>query len=84
MTNKKEVAQAIWDTYLGGYSKALMTPVEQFDTYLDPYSKKIIADILREVVAQLGYTHLYVDGDHGLGVVNIRDIIKVCDELEVL
>ena len=50
MTNKKEVAQAIWNTYVEGYSKALMTPVEQFDTYLDPYSKKIIADILREVL----------------------------------
>jgi hypothetical protein len=81
---EKEVAQAIWDTYLGGYSKALMTPVEQFDTSINSDSRKIVADVLREVVAQLGYTHLYVDGDHGLGVVNIRDIIKVCDELEVL
>ena len=55
MTNKKEVAQAIWNTYVDGYSKALMTPVEQFSTYLDSDSKKIIADILREVVEQLQY-----------------------------
>ncbi len=84
MTNKKEVAQAIWDTYINGYSEALMTPVENFATYLDNDSRKIVADVLREVVAQLGYTHLYVDGDHGLGVVNIRDILNVCDELENL
>ena len=84
MTNKKEVAQAIWDTYINGYSEALMTPVENFATYLDNDSRKIVADVLRELVAQLGYTHLYVDGDHGLGVVNIRDILKVCDELENL
>lgn len=40
MTNKKEVAQSIWDTYLGGYSKALMTPVEQFDTSITSDSSK--------------------------------------------
>ena len=73
MTNKKEVAQAIWNTYVEGYSKALMTPVEQFDTYLDPYSKKIIADILREVVNQLKY----------IGITE-KNILETADELEVL
>lgn len=75
MTNKKEVAQAIWNTYLEGYSKALMTPVEQFDTSLDPDSKKIIADVLREVVNQL---------QQSPGVVMCYDILQLCDELENL
>ena len=84
MTNKKEVAQAIWDTYLGGYSKALMTPVEQFDTYLDPYSKKIISNILRELVFELQYYQCC--GDEGVEdmVLDARDILDVCDELENL
>ena len=73
MTNKKEVAQAIWNTYVDGYSEALMTPVEEFDTYLDPYSKKIIADILREVINQL---------QQSPGVVMCYDILELCDELE--
>ena len=84
MTNKKEVAQAIWDTYLGGYSKALMTPVEQFDTYLDPYSRKIISNILRELVFELQYYQCC--GDEGVEdmVLDARDILDVCDELENL
>ena len=75
MTNKKEVAQAIWNTYVDGYSEALMTPVEQFDTYLDPYSKKIVADVLREVINQL---------QQSPGVVMCYDILELCDELELL
>lgn len=70
MTNKKEVAQAVMKAY------------EAEDTYNFPKDGVVAA--IREVVNQLGYTHLYVDGDHGLGVVNIRDILKVCDELENL
>jgi ribosomal protein S7 len=53
MTNKKEVAQKIWDTYCEGYSEALMTPVESFSTYLDKDSRKIIASVLREVITIL-------------------------------
>lgn len=81
MTNKKEVAQAIWNTYVEGYSKALMTPVEQFDTYLDPYSKKIIADILREVANQLQY-HNFGEGVDM--IVDAHSLYEVADELEAL
>ena len=73
MTNKKEVAQKIWDTYCEGYSEALMTPVESFSTYLDKDSKKIIASVLREVVNQL---------QQSPGVVMCYDILELCDELE--
>jgi hypothetical protein len=77
MTNKKEVAQAIWDTYLGGYSKALMTPVEQFDTSITSDSRKIVADVLREVANQLQYQNF------GEGVDMIVDAHSLY-ELEVL
>ena len=84
MTNKKEVAQAIWNTYVDGYSEALMTPVEQFDTYLDPYSKKIIADILRELVAELQYYQCCEEEGVEDMVLDARAILDVCDELENL
>ena len=84
MTNRKEVAQAIWDTYLGGYSKALMTPVEQFDTSITSDSRKIIANALRELVFELQYYQCC--GDEGVEdmVLDARDILDVCDELENL
>ena len=84
MTNKKEVAQAIWDTYIGGYSKALMTPVEQFDTSSTSDSRKIIANALRELVFELQYYQCC--GDEGVEdmVLDARDILDVCDELENL
>ena len=78
MTNKKEVAQQIWDTYIGGYSKALMTPVEQFSTYLDSDSKKIIADILRVLVSN---NEEWVDGTY---MVKSEDILNIATELENL
>ena len=84
MANKKEVAQVIWNTYVDGYSKALMTPVEQFDTYLDPYSKKIIADILRELVAELQYYQFCREEGVEDMVLDARAILDVCDELENL
>ena len=84
MTNKKEVAEAIWNTYVNGYSKALMTPVEQFDTYLDPYSKKIIADILRQLVFELQYYQCCEEAGVEDMVLDARAILDVCDELEVL
>jgi hypothetical protein len=34
------------------------------------------------VADQLGYDNYHVDGDHGLAVVNVRDILAVADELE--
>lgn len=78
MTDIKPKAQAVKDA---------VTSV-----YKDDWCKKAgweidkptIITALKEVINQLGYTHLYVDGDHGLGVVNIRDIMSVIEELENL
>jgi hypothetical protein len=76
-----ERAQKIWDTYIEGYSEALMTPVERFDTYLDKDSRKIIADVLRELVNQLQYYNCLEGEDM---VLDARAILDVADELEVL
>ena len=84
MTNKKEVAQTIWNTYIGGYSKALMTPVEQFDTSLDSDSRKIIADVLRELVAELQYYQCCKDEGVEDMVLDASAILDVADKLEVL
>ena len=84
MTNKKEVAQKIWDTYCEGYSEALMTPVESFSTYLDKDSRKIIASVLREVVIQLQYYQCCEDEGVVDMVLDARAILDVADELGVL
>ena len=84
MTNKKEVAQKIWDTYCEGYSEALMTPVESFSTYLDKDSRKIIASVLREVVIQLQYYQCCEDEGVVDMVLDARAVLDVADELEAL
>ena len=87
MTNKKEVAQKIWDTYCEGYSEALMTPVESFSTYLDKDSRKIIASVLRALVIQLQFGQYYqCCEDEGVVdmLLDARAILDVADELEVL
>ena len=81
MTNKKEVAQKIWDTYCEGYSEALMTPVESFSTYLDKDSRKIIASVLREVINQLQQS----SATHKVpAFISCPDLLELCDELEAL
>jgi len=81
MTNKKEVAQTIWDTYIGGYSKALMTPVEQFDTSIDDDIKKILSSVLRELVNQLQYYNCFEGEDM---LLDARAVLDIAEELEAL
>ena len=74
----KEQAQKIWDTYINGYSEALMTPVENFATYLDKDSKKIIASVLRQTINEL-------QKGTAVGVVIMcEDVLELCNELEKL
>ena len=80
MTNKKEVAQKIWNTYVGGYSELLMTPIEQFDTSMDNDIKKILAGVLREVVNQLKYQSYHHTEEYYQ--LDASDILDLCKELE--
>jgi hypothetical protein len=53
----------------------------------DPIQAKVFyeyAAVLRTLVTELSYFNFNVDGDHGIGVVNVKDILKLADELEAL
>ena len=87
-----ERAQKIWDTYINGYSEALMTPVENFSTYLDNDSRKIIASVLRVLadnVAPDDYRCFYGDKEYDAGMEGRNDeireaILNIATELETL
>jgi hypothetical protein len=82
MTNLSPQAQAIWDTYIGGYSKALMTPVEQFDTSMDDDIKKILSAVLQHLIDE----HSEVRGtgrvDKKSQVVSVKTLMKLIEELK--
>jgi gas vesicle protein len=53
----------------------------------DPIQAKVFYEygaVLRTLVEELGYDNYHVDGDHGIGVVNVKDILALADELEAL
>lgn len=49
------------------------------DTDTDTVEEDVVF-ALRELVNQFGYTHPYLDGDHGTGVVNVSDINLVIEK----
>ena len=44
--------------------------------------ERVVAAVLRELINQCGYDNFHVDGDHGLLVVNVRDILGIVEVLE--
>ena len=53
----------------------------------DPIQAKVFyeyAAVLRTLAEELGYNNFNIDGDHGINVVNVKDILKLVDELEDL
>ena len=44
--------------------------------------ERVVAAVLRELINQCGYDNFDVDGDHGLLVVNVRDILGIVEVLE--
>ena len=53
----------------------------------DPIQAKVFYEygaVLKTLVEELGYDNFNIDGDHGIGVVNIKDILTLADELEGL
>jgi hypothetical protein len=53
----------------------------------DPMSARVnyeYAAVLRTLAEELGYNNFNIDGDHGINVVNVKDILKLVDELEAL
>lgn len=37
---------------------------------------------LRELINQCSYNNFDIDGDHGINVVNVKDIMSIIEELE--
>jgi len=53
----------------------------------DPIQAKVFYEygaVLRTLAEELGYNNFNIDGDHGINVVNVKDILKLADELEAL
>ena len=51
----------------------------------DPMTTRVryeYAALLRELINQCGYDNFNIDGDHGMLVVNVRDIIGIVEILE--
>ena len=51
----------------------------------DPIQAKVFYEygaVLRTLVEELGYDNYHIDGDHGIGVVNIKDILEIIEILE--
>lgn len=78
MTNKKEVAQALKDAVKTLYQDEKCAEMG-WET-----DKPTVITVLRELVAELQYYQCC--GDEGAEdmVLDARDILDVCDELEVL
>ena len=51
----------------------------------DPIQAKVFYEygaVLRTLVTELGYDNYHIDGDHGIGVVNVKDILEIIKVLE--
>ena len=44
--------------------------------------QRVIAEAFRELINQCGYDNFNIDGDHGILVVNVRDILGIIEALE--
>jgi chitinase len=44
--------------------------------------ERVIASAFRSLVEQCGYDNFNIDGDHGILVVNVRDILGIIEVLE--
>ena len=67
-----------------GLSPAAQAVLDAVKEICPAPADEIAAAALRAVVDQLGYDNYNVDGDHGLAVVNVRDILSIANELEAL
>ena len=58
---------------------------ERYETlgpFDDNWQELCISATLRELINQCAYNHFHLDGDHGIDVINVKDIKKLIEELE--
>ena len=78
MTNKKEVAQAIWDAFYSTFAD------ERVDFTIQKLNNTALANVLRQLVFELQYYQCCEDAGVEDMVLDARAILDVCDELENL
>jgi hypothetical protein len=44
--------------------------------------QRVIAEAFRELINQCGYDNFNLDGDHGILVINVRDVLGIIEVLE--
>ena len=44
--------------------------------------ERVVAAVLRELINQCGYDNFNIDGDHGILVINVRDVLGIIEVLE--
>ena len=44
--------------------------------------ERVLASAFRALIENCSYNNYHVDGDHGIGVVNVRDIMGIVETLE--
>ena len=44
--------------------------------------ERVVAAVLRTLVEQCGYSNFNMDGDHGMLVINVRDVLGIVETLE--
>ena len=72
MTNKKEVAQAIWDAFYSTFAD------ERVDFTVQKLNNTALANVLRALVSN---NEEWVDGTY---MVKSEDILNIANELELL
>jgi hypothetical protein len=46
--------------------------------------ERVLAAAFRELINQCGYDNYHIDGDHGILVINVRDVLGIIETLEEL
>lgn len=49
---------------------------------LRPDKQRVIAEAFKELINQCGYDNFNIDGDHGILVINVRDVLGIIEVLE--
>ncbi len=70
MTNAKKLVDAFDVRY------------ENLGPFDDNWQELCIAQTLRELINQCSYNHFNLDGDHGIDVINVKDVEEIIKELD--
>ena len=70
MTNAQKLVNAFDERY------------ENLGPFDDNWQELCIAQTLRELIKHYSYNHFYLDGDRGIDVINVKDIMKIIEELD--